>query len=78
MMKPLSAKRIIAAYDYLRSNAAIISGGFVKAGIVEAVNDPDSDQDHENADAFAHLDENLRGRLLDKLNCLNVHKSQTS
>lgn len=77
MMKPLSVKWIIAAYDYLRSNATIISGGFVKAGIVEAVSDRDSNQDHKNADPFAHLDKNSRGCLLDKLNCLNVHKSYT-
>ena len=36
-MKPLGAKWITSAYDYLRRETSIIHRGFVKAGIVAAI-----------------------------------------
>ena len=36
-MKPLGAKWITSAYDYLRRETSIIHSGFVKAGIVAAI-----------------------------------------
>ena len=37
VMKPLSARWITSAYDYLRSDSGIVLGGFLEAGIVEAL-----------------------------------------
>ena len=34
MMKPLSARWIMSAYDYLRTEAGIVRGGFVEARIL--------------------------------------------
>ena len=37
VMKPLSAKWITSAYDYLRSESRIVHGGVRETGIVEAL-----------------------------------------
>ena len=54
-MKPLSAKWITAAYDHLRSDSAFIRGGFVEAGIVEALEETETEE-HSDDDPFADLD----------------------
>ena len=43
-MKPLSAKWITSAYNYLRSESGMVRGGFIEAGIVEAL-DQDETED---------------------------------
>ena len=55
-MKPLSARWIISAYDYLRIEAGIVHGEFVEAGICEEVDEADSDSDSED-DPFANINE---------------------
>ena len=55
-MKPLSTRWIISAYDYLRNEGWIVHGGFVEAGICEAVDKPLSDSESEE-DPFADVDE---------------------
>ena len=55
-MKPLSAKWIISAYDYLRTEAGIVHGWFVEAGICEAIDEEESNCDLED-DPFADVDE---------------------
>ena len=57
VMKPICARWIISAYDYLRTEARIVCGGFVEAGICEAVDEAESDCDSED-DAFADIDTN--------------------
>ena len=54
MMKPLSARWIISAYDYLRTKAGIVRGGFVEAGICEPMDKAESDCDSED-DPFASI-----------------------
>ena len=56
VMKPLSARWIISAYDYLRIKAEIVHGGFVEAGICEAMDEAESDCDLEDH-PFANIDE---------------------
>ena len=56
VMNPLSARWIISAYDYLRNEGGIVRGGFVEAGICEAVDKPESDSESED-DPFADVDE---------------------
>ena len=56
VMKPLSARWIISAYDYLRMEARIVRGGFMEAGICKAVDETESDCDSED-DPFADIDE---------------------
>ena len=56
VMKPLSARWIISVYDYLRTKAGIVRGGFVEAGICEAMYKAESDWDSED-DPFADIDE---------------------
>ena len=48
MIKPLSTKWIISACDYLRTEAEIVCGGFVEAGICEAMDEAESDCDSED------------------------------
>ena len=48
VMKPLSARWIISTYDYLRTKAEIVRGGFVEAGICEAMDEAESDCDSED------------------------------
>ena len=47
VIKPLSARWIISAYDYLRTEAGIVHGGFVEAGICEALDEAQGDCDSE-------------------------------
>ena len=47
MMKPLSVRWIISAYYYLRTEAGIMCGGFVEAGIFETMDEAKSDCDSE-------------------------------
>ena len=53
MTKPLNAIWIISGYDYLRTEAGIV-GGFVEAGICEAMDEAESDRDSED-DPFANI-----------------------
>jgi hypothetical protein len=55
VVKPLSARWIISAYDYVRSQFSIIYGGFVEAGIVAALESDDKDE-IEDEDPFQDLD----------------------
>ena len=49
VMKLVSAKWIISAYIYyLRTEAGIVHGGFVEAGICEVVDTAESDYDSED------------------------------
>ena len=48
VMKPLSVRWIISAYDYLRNEGGVVRGGFVEAGICEAVDKPASDSESED------------------------------
>ena len=51
IMKPLGTRWITSAYDYLRSESGIVHGGFLKAGIVEALeSDEVEDGDTDNLD----------------------------
>ena len=56
MMKPLSVKWIISAYYCLRTEAGIMCGGFVEAGIFETMDKAESDCDSED-DPYADIDE---------------------
>ena len=56
VMKPLSARWIISACDYLSTEAGIMRGEFLDAGICEAVAKAESDCDLEG-DPFADIDE---------------------
>ena len=44
VMKELSAHWIVSACDHIRSHAEIITNGFKKAGIVDAIDHPDTIQ----------------------------------
>ena len=56
VMKPLSAKWIISASDYLETEAGIVHGGFMEAGICEAIDKEERNCDLED-DPFADVDE---------------------
>ena len=56
VMKPQNARWIISAYDYLRNEGGIVRGGFVEAGLCEAVDKSENDSESED-DAFADIDE---------------------
>ena len=53
IMKPLGAKWITSAYDYLRRETGIIHNGFVKAGIIAAIENETSEAED---DPFEDLD----------------------
>ena len=55
VVKPLSARWIISAYDCVRSQSWIIYSGFVEAGIVAALESDDKDE-IEDEDPFQDLD----------------------
>ena len=55
IMKPLGVRWITSAFDYIQSQLGIIYGGFVKAGIVEALEGKEN-EDTCNEDPFADLD----------------------
>ena len=59
VMKPLTARWIISAYDYLRHEGEIVRGGFVEGGICEAVDKPESDSESEE-DPFDVISMNSR------------------
>ena len=48
IMKPLSAKWITSAYDNFRSDSRIVRGGFVEAGIVEALDQDETEYQAES------------------------------
>ena len=48
VMKPLSARWIISAYDYLGNKSGIVRGRFVEAGSCEAVDKPESDSESDD------------------------------
>ena len=54
VMKSLSTRWIISAYDYLRTRGGSVRGGFVEAGICEALDKPENDTED---DPFAEIDE---------------------
>ena len=56
VMKPLSARWIISAYEHLRNEGGIVRGGLVEGGICEAVDKPESASESED-DPFADIDE---------------------
>ena len=56
LMNPLSGRWIISLNDYLRTEAGIMLGGFVEAGICESMDEAESDYDSAN-DPFADFDE---------------------
>ena len=57
IMKPLGAKQITSAYDYLRSESGIVRGGFIEAGIVQALDEDETeDQAESDEDPFQDLD----------------------
>ena len=56
IMKPLGARWITSAYDYLRSQSDIIHGGFSAAGIVEVLGVDGDDTDDSDEDPFQDLD----------------------
>ena len=56
VMKPLSARWSISAYDFLRNEGGVVHGTFVEAEICEAVDKPESDSESEE-DPFADIDE---------------------
>ena len=43
IMKPLGAKWLTSAYDYLRSESGIVRGGFIEAGIVQALDEDETE-----------------------------------
>ena len=53
IMKPLGAKWITSAYDYLKRETGIIHNGFVEAGIVAAIENETSEAED---DPFEDLD----------------------
>ena len=54
-MKPIGARWITAAYDYIRSKHGIVYGGFCEAGITEALK-TESNKEQEEGDPFEDLD----------------------
>ena len=56
VMKPLSARWSISAYDYLRNEGGVVHGKFVEAEICEAVDKSESVSESEE-DPFADNDE---------------------
>ena len=56
VMKSLSVKWIVSTFDYLGTEAGIVHGGFVEAGICETIDEAESDHDSED-DPFANIDE---------------------
>ena len=56
VMKSLSTRWIISAYDHLRNEGGVVRGRFVEAGICEAVDRPESNSESDN-DPFADIDE---------------------
>ena len=44
-MKPISARWIVSAYDYLKSESGTVCSGFVEAGISEALGENESSSD---------------------------------
>ena len=50
VMKPLSARWIISAYDYIRSEPGIVCGGFVDAGIIETIEKAESEGESQHLD----------------------------
>ena len=56
IMKPLGAKWITSAYDYLRSESGIVRGGFIQAGIVQGLDEDETeDQAESDEDPFQDL-----------------------
>ena len=56
VIKPLSARWIISAYDYLRNEAGIVRGRFTGAGICKAISEAENDCGSED-DPFADIGE---------------------
>ena len=66
VMKPHSANWIISAIDYLRSEPSIVRGGFVDAGIVEALDQDENNSETGNLDEdqFQDLDRQLSFQII--------------
>ena len=57
VMKPLGARWITSACDYIRSESGIVRGGFLEAGIVDALDqDEANSEEHSDDDPFEDLD----------------------
>ena len=62
-MKEIGARWLVSMYDYFQSRPEICRNGFVKAGIVDAISNPDniapaSHDNCNNDDPFSDLDDN--------------------
>ena len=57
IIKPLSARRITSAYDYVQSDSGIVHVGFLEAGIVETL-DQDETEDQAESDEDTFQDPN--------------------
>ena len=57
VVKELQAKWMVSAYDYLHANPQIGINGFKEAGIVAAIEDPDSIAVSADEDPFSDLAE---------------------
>lgn len=55
-MKPLGARWIISAYDYIRSESGIVCGGLLEAGIVDALDQDEANSEEHSDDPFEDLD----------------------
>ena len=56
ILKELQAKWIVATYDHLRSHPEIGVNGFKAAGIVKAIEEPESTLEEGEEDPFVGLD----------------------
>ena len=57
VMKPLGARWITSACDYIRSESGIVRGGFLEAGIVDALDQNEANSEgHSDDDPFEDLD----------------------
>ena len=52
VMKPLSTKWIISAFDYLRQDSGIVRSGFIEARILEALNESEVEDCGSESDLF--------------------------
>ena len=62
VMKEIGARLLVSTYDYFQSRSEICRNGFVKAGIVDAISNPDNiapaSRDDCNDGSFSDLDNN--------------------
>ena len=56
VMKEVEAAWIVSSFDYIKSNRSIIENGFIKAGILDAIEGRLSVEEENEDDPFADLD----------------------